>query len=110
MIGTRKRRRRKKGTQWYFGKKAHTGVNAHSGLVHTVVGTTTDVHVDVLNVAGALPHGQACMIFEDAGYQIVHKRAKATRPTWHVAMRAGQHSQLSPFSLSLSSQQSAWRR
>ena len=26
----------KKGNQWYFGMKAHIGVDAHSGLVHTV--------------------------------------------------------------------------
>jgi IS5 family transposase len=29
----------KKGNQWYFGMKAHIGVDAASGLVHTVVGT-----------------------------------------------------------------------
>ncbi|MGF6547450.1 IS5 family transposase [Paraburkholderia youngii] len=29
----------KKGNQWYFGMKAHVGVDAESGLVHTVIGT-----------------------------------------------------------------------
>ena len=29
----------KKGQQWYFGMKAHIGVDAESGLVHTVQGT-----------------------------------------------------------------------
>ena len=29
----------KKGNQWHFGMKAHIGVDADSGLVHTVVGT-----------------------------------------------------------------------
>ena len=29
---------RRKGNQWYFGMKAHIGVDAKSGLVHTVVG------------------------------------------------------------------------
>ena len=28
----------KKGKQWYFGMKAHSGVDAESGLVHTVKG------------------------------------------------------------------------
>jgi IS5 family transposase len=28
----------KKGNQWYFGMKAHIGVDAQSGLVHTVKG------------------------------------------------------------------------
>ena len=29
----------KKGKQWHFGMKAHIGVDAQSGLVHTVIGT-----------------------------------------------------------------------
>jgi IS5 family transposase len=42
----------KKGNQWYFGMKAHIGVDACSGLVHTVVGTAANV--SDINVAGAL--------------------------------------------------------
>ena len=30
----------KKGNQWYFGMKAHVGVDAESGLVHTADVTT----------------------------------------------------------------------
>ena len=33
----------KKGNQWYFGMKAHIGVDAYSGLVHTVIGTAGNV-------------------------------------------------------------------
>lgn len=33
----------KKGNQWYFCMKAHISVNADSGLVHTVLGTTANV-------------------------------------------------------------------
>ncbi len=33
----------KKGNQWYFGMKAHIGVDADSGLVHTVRGTAANV-------------------------------------------------------------------
>jgi len=29
----------KKGNQWYFGMKAHIGVDARSGLVHTAGGS-----------------------------------------------------------------------
>jgi hypothetical protein len=32
----------KKGNQWYFGMKAHIGVDADSGLVHTVKGTAAN--------------------------------------------------------------------
>jgi IS5 family transposase len=34
----------KKGNQWYFGMKAHIGVDASSGLVHTAGVTSGSVH------------------------------------------------------------------
>jgi Transposase DDE domain len=34
----------KKGNQWYFGMKAHVGVDAISGLVHTAGVTSGNVH------------------------------------------------------------------
>jgi IS5 family transposase len=85
----------KKGNQWYFGMKAHIGVDAHSGLVHSVVGTAANVN-DVTQ-AGALLHGHEDEAFGDAGYQGVHKRIEAQGPTWHVAMRPGLRSKLNPF-------------
>ncbi len=33
----------RKGNQWYFGRKSHIGVDAGSGLVHTVVNTVANV-------------------------------------------------------------------
>lgn len=44
----------KKGNQWHFGMKAHIGVDADSGLVHTVIGTAANVN-DVTQAAGLLP-------------------------------------------------------
>jgi IS5 family transposase len=84
-----------KGNQWYFGMKAHIGVDARSGLVHTVVGTSANV--SDLNVAGQLLHGDEEVAFGDAGYQGVHKRPEAKGPTWHVAMRPGLRRTLNPF-------------
>ncbi len=34
----------RKGNQWHFGMKAHIGVDAQSGLVHSVIGTAANVH------------------------------------------------------------------
>jgi IS5 family transposase len=85
----------KKGNQWYFGMKAHIGVDAHSGLVHSVVGTAANVN-DVTQ-AGALLHGEEEAAFGDAGYQGVHKRPEAAGPSWHVAMRPGLRRKLNPF-------------
>src|SRR5690606_5472201 len=85
----------KKGNNWYFGMKAHIGVDAASGLVHTVVGTAANVND--LNVAGQLLHGEEHAAFGDAGYQGVHKRPEAAGPAWHVAMRPGLRKKLNPF-------------
>jgi len=46
----------KKGKQWYHGMKAHAGVNASSGLVHSV--TTTPANIADVTQLGALLHGE----------------------------------------------------
>ncbi len=56
----------RKGNQWHFGMRAHIGADAHSGLVHTLVGTPANVN-DV-TLAHALVHGQESDAFADAGY------------------------------------------
>jgi IS5 family transposase len=76
-----------KGNQWHFGMKAHIGVDADSGLVHTVIGTAANVN-DVTQGHGLL-HGKETDVFADAGYQGAMKRPEATGVAWHVAMRPG---------------------
>ena len=44
----------KKGKQWYFGMKAHIGVDAGSGLAHSL--TTTAANASDVTQAGALLH------------------------------------------------------
>jgi len=75
----------KKGKNWFFGMKAHIGVDRDSGLVHTVVGTAANVS-DV-TVGNALLHGEETDVFADAGYQGAGKRDDATAANWHVAMK-----------------------
>jgi transposase, IS5 family len=77
----------KKGNQWHFGMKAHIGVDAESGLVHTIIGTAANVN-DVTQGHGLL-HGDETVVFADAGYQGADKREEATGVDWHVAMRPG---------------------
>ena len=78
----------KKGNQWYFGMKAHIGVDADSGLVHTVRGTPANVN-DVVE-GNRLLHGNETVVFADAGYQGADKRPDAQADTcWHVAMKPG---------------------
>jgi IS5 family transposase len=83
----------RKGQQWYFGMKAHIGVDAESGLVHTVRGTAGSVN-DVVE-ANSLLHGQETDAYGDAGYQGVHRRSDAKLDVaWHVAMKPGKRKAL----------------
>lgn len=81
----------KKGNQWHFGMKAHIGVDADSGLVHTVRGTAANVG-DVVQ-ANSLLHGQESDGYGDAGYQGADKRPDMPIQTserklrWHIAMK-----------------------
>jgi transposase, IS5 family len=76
----------KKGNQWYFGMKAHIGVDAESGLVHTVIGTPANV-ADVTQ-ADELLHGDETTAFGDAGYAGADKRpGRKQMADWHVAMK-----------------------
>ena len=62
----------KKGNQYYFGMKAHIGVDAESGLVHSLVGTAANAG-DVTQVDKLL-HGEETHVCGDAGYTGVQKR------------------------------------
>ena len=64
----------KKGNQWYFGMKAHIGVDADSGLVHTVRSTAANV-ADVTQ-AEHLLHGKEEVLHGDSGFTGVEKRIK----------------------------------
>ena len=86
----------KKGNQWHFGMKAHIGVDAESGLVHTVTTTAANAH-DVTQ-AHALLHGQEEVVFADSGYRGVEKRQeiqdKHAGVDWQIAMMPGKRKAL----------------
>jgi len=81
----------KKGNEWYFGMKAHIGVDVQSGLVHSVTGTAANV-ADIAQTH-ALLHGQEKEAYADAGYLGVERRqeiaAKHPDIEWHVAAKRG---------------------
>lgn len=62
----------KKGNQWHFEMKAHIGVDAESGLTHTVACTTAKV-ADITMMEACL-HRQAKIALGDRGY---HKTNRA---------------------------------
>ena len=65
----------KKGNTWHFGYKAHIGVDAESGLVHTVKGPAANVH-DVTQTS-ALLTGDEEVAYGDSGYLGADKREDA---------------------------------
>ena len=81
----------KKGNQWYFGMKAHIGVDAKSGLVHRVTGTAANV-ADIAQTH-ALLHGEEKEVYGDAGYLGVEKRKEIATcnpgAEWYVAAKRG---------------------
>ena len=67
----------KKGNQWYFGMKAHIGVDAASGCVHSAEMTSANVHDSV--VIDALLHGEEEIAFGDSAYASNERSLEADR-------------------------------
>jgi IS5 family transposase len=87
----------KKGEQWHFGMKMHIGVDADSGLVHSVH-TTAANESDVAH-AHELLHGDERRVHADAGYAGLHKRPEIEQAqedgklngdvAWFIAAKRG---------------------
>ena len=56
-------RQTKKGNQWYFGMKAHIGVDRRSKLIHSV--TATGAHVHDATILPDLLHGDETRVYGD---------------------------------------------
>jgi IS5 family transposase len=57
----------KKGNQWYFGAKAHIGVDSKEGVVHSVA--TSAASVADAHMLPDLLHSEERKVWGDAGYQ-----------------------------------------
>ena len=57
----------RKGKQWYFGAKAHIGVDAKEGHVHSVC--TSAASVSDVHMLPDLLHGEEKKVWGDGGYQ-----------------------------------------
>ena len=93
--GTRdpKMHQTRKGNQWYFGMKAHVGVDAGTGYAHSVTATAANVHD--LDQAHHLVRADDESVYADAGYQGAAKRPEITddedlaKVEWRIAARKG---------------------
>lgn len=80
----------RKGGGYHFGLKAHIGVDADSGVTHTLKTTTAKV-ADINAVEGLL-HGEEEKVWGDAGYVGIQKRKehKKRKVDWHINRRRTQ--------------------
>jgi transposase, IS5 family len=83
----------RKGNQWYFGMKAHLGVDAGTGYAHSVSATAASVHD--LDQAATLVRCDDEVVYADYGYQGAHKRPEIagdehlSKVEWRIAARKG---------------------
>ena len=62
----------KKGNQWYHGMKIHSGVDAGSGYIHTITGTSANIH-DVEETAKLIREDDE-IAYGDSGYSGAGRR------------------------------------
>jgi transposase, IS5 family len=79
----------KKGQQWYFGMKAHVGVDSKTKMIHTAVATAANV-ADAM-VLPELLHGEETRVWGDQAYQgqtdVIHECAPQAQDCTHRRYR-----------------------
>jgi hypothetical protein len=68
----------KKGNQWYFGMKAHVGVDSRTKIIHAVVATAANVADS--HVLPDLLHGEETRVWGDQAYRGQTEVIKAHAP------------------------------
>lgn len=84
----------RKGNEWYFGMKLHIGVDAASGLTHSL--RTTAANAADVSEAHRLLRGGERVAWADAGYQGAERRPElaGSAVEWRIALRPGRRRQL----------------
>jgi len=79
----------KKGKQWYFGMKAHVGVDSKTKLIHTAL--VTPAHVADATVLPELLHGEETRVWGDQAYrgqsEVIHECAPRAQDCTHRRYR-----------------------
>jgi len=79
----------RKGRQWYFGMKAHVGVDSKTKLIHTAL--VTPAHVADATVLPELLHGEETRVWGDQAYRgqtdVIHQCAPEARDCTHRRYR-----------------------
>jgi transposase, IS5 family len=86
----------KKGNDWFFGMKAHIGVDADSGIVHSLDTTTAKVHDS--RIWDDLLHGGETSVWADKAYVSAERADAFAGPGkfWGVMRKAPKGGELHP--------------
>jgi IS5 family transposase len=83
----------KKGNQWYFGMKAHVGVDSKTKMIHSAV--VTPANVADATVLPELLHGEETRVWGDQAYQgqteVIHQCAPQAQDCTHRRYRYQDH-------------------
>lgn len=85
----------KKGQQWYFGMKAHIGVDSQTKIIHSVAATAANVHDS--QVLPELLHGEETRVWGDSAYSGQREviRQHAPKAKSFIQAKAHRHRPLS---------------
>ena len=79
----------KKGKQWFFGMKAHIGVDSRAKVIHAVAASAANVHD--ATCLGQLLHGEETEVWGDSAYQgqgaLIARHAPNARDMTHRRSR-----------------------
>ena len=86
----------KKGNDWFFGMKAHVGVDADSGITHSLETSTAKLHDS--QVWDELLHGEETSVWADKGYVSAERAVAFSGPGrfWGVMRKAPRGAPLHP--------------
>ena len=86
----------KQGNTWYFGMKAHVGVDAESGVTHSLETSTARVHDS--RIWDELLHGEETSVWADKGYVNAEREAAFSDDgkVWGVMRKAPKGGKLHP--------------
>lgn len=68
----------KKGNQWHFGMKLHIGVDSKTGLIHSAVASSANVHDS--EVLPDLLHGEEARVYGDSAYRDQREKIRNKAP------------------------------
>jgi IS5 family transposase len=68
----------KKGNQWHFGMKLHIGVDSKTGLIHSAVASSANMHDS--EVLPDLLHGEEARVYGDSAYRDQREKIRHKAP------------------------------